>query len=66
MGRHDRRFAPRIHPDGRRSALRFVKMHGLGNDFVILDARGGRDPVTPGSRGASATGTAASASTSSR
>lgn len=27
--------------------LRFLKMHGLGNDFVILDARGGQDPVTP-------------------
>ena len=22
------------------SGLRFTKMHGLGNDFVILDARG--------------------------
>lgn len=28
-------------------ALRFVKMHGLGNDFVIVDARGVADPVTP-------------------
>ncbi|HUF87878.1 MAG TPA: diaminopimelate epimerase [Thermohalobaculum sp.] len=27
--------------------LRFLKMHGLGNDFVIIDARGGADPVTP-------------------
>ena len=27
--------------------LRFRKMHGLGNDFVIIDARGGRDPMTP-------------------
>ena len=27
--------------------LRFVKMHGLGNDFVVVDARGGVDPVTP-------------------
>lgn len=25
----------------------FLKMHGLGNDFVILDARSGEDPVTP-------------------
>lgn len=24
----------------------FRKMHGLGNDFVVLDARGGGDPVT--------------------
>jgi diaminopimelate epimerase len=30
------------------SSLRFRKMHGLGNDFVVIDARGGRDPVTPG------------------
>ena len=22
-------------------------MHGLGNDFVVVDARGGADPVTP-------------------
>ncbi|MBP7243499.1 diaminopimelate epimerase [Amaricoccus sp.] len=27
--------------------LRFLKMHGLGNDFVVIDARGRRDPVTP-------------------
>ncbi len=26
---------------------RFLKMHGLGNDFVVLDARGRADPVTP-------------------
>lgn len=26
--------------------LPFLKMHGLGNDFVIIDARGGRNPVT--------------------
>ncbi len=25
--------------------LRFLKMHGLGNDFVLIDARGGADPV---------------------
>ncbi len=25
--------------------LRFRKMHGLGNDFVLIDARGGGDPV---------------------
>ncbi|MEM6618691.1 MAG: diaminopimelate epimerase [Pseudomonadota bacterium] len=25
----------------------FLKMHGLGNDFVIVDARGGVDPITP-------------------
>lgn len=27
--------------------LAFLKMHGLGNDFVVIDARGGNDPVTP-------------------
>lgn len=27
--------------------LSFMKMHGLGNDFVVIDAREGRDPVTP-------------------
>ncbi|TMV94613.1 diaminopimelate epimerase [Thioclava sp. BHET1] len=25
----------------------FMKMHGLGNDFVVIDARTGDDPVTP-------------------
>jgi diaminopimelate epimerase len=29
------------------TGLRFLKMHGLGNDFVIIDARGAGDPVTP-------------------
>jgi diaminopimelate epimerase len=28
--------------------LPFRKMHGLGNDFVVIDARGRADPVTPG------------------
>ncbi len=27
--------------------LPFLKMHGLGNDFVIIDARNGTDPMTP-------------------
>ena len=27
--------------------LRFRKMHGLGNDFVVIDARGRADPATP-------------------
>lgn len=27
--------------------FRFLKMHGLGNDFVVVDARGRADPVTP-------------------
>jgi len=27
--------------------LRFMKMHGLGNDFVVIDARAGGAPVTP-------------------
>jgi diaminopimelate epimerase len=26
--------------------LPFMKMHGLGNDFVVIDARNGDDPVT--------------------
>lgn len=25
--------------------VRFLKMHGLGNDFVVIDARGGDDPM---------------------
>ena len=33
-----------VSPSGR---FRFLKMHGLGNDFVIVDARGADDPVTP-------------------
>ena len=28
-------------------ALRFRKMHGLGNDFVVIDARAGAEPMTP-------------------
>ncbi len=28
------------------SGLRFRKMHGLGNDFVVVDARGQANPVT--------------------
>ena len=30
-----------------KQGLRFRKMHGLGNDFVIIDARGADDPMTP-------------------
>ncbi len=26
--------------------LRFLKMHGLGNDFVVIDARSGGEPMT--------------------
>jgi len=29
------------------AALRFTKMHGAGNDFVVLDLRGGRPPPGP-------------------
>lgn len=29
------------------SGLPFLKMHGAGNDFVVIDARSGDDPVTP-------------------
>ncbi|PTV95155.1 diaminopimelate epimerase [Rhodobacter aestuarii] len=32
-----------LSPAGRR----FLKMHGLGNDFVIIDARTGENPVVP-------------------
>ena len=28
-------------------ALRFSKMHGAGNDFVVIDLRGGTAPPTP-------------------
>ena len=35
------------HAAGGPESLRFRKMHGLGNDFVIIDARGRTDPVTP-------------------
>jgi diaminopimelate epimerase len=30
------------------SGLRFSKMHGAGNDFVVVDLRGGRDAPEPG------------------
>jgi diaminopimelate epimerase len=30
-----------------RSTLRFSKMHGAGNDFVVLDLRGGQPPPGP-------------------
>ncbi|MCF6272267.1 MAG: diaminopimelate epimerase [Rhodobacteraceae bacterium] len=29
------------------NGLGFLKMHGLGNDFVVVDARGRMDPMTP-------------------
>jgi len=29
------------------TGLAFLKMHGLGNDFVVMDARGRADPMTP-------------------
>ena len=29
------------------SGLHFSKMHGLGNDFVVVDARGVDNPITP-------------------
>jgi diaminopimelate epimerase len=35
------------HPERQARPLRFRKMHGLGNDFVVIDARGTADPVTP-------------------
>ncbi len=33
--------------DGALRPLGFAKMHGLGNDFVVIDARGRVDPITP-------------------
>src|SRR5262245_43322846 len=35
------------HPDRQARGLRFLKMHGLGNDFVVIDARAGGPSVTP-------------------
>ena len=32
---------------GQKSALRFAKMHGLGNDFVVVDARRSSATITP-------------------
>ena len=33
--------------NGVTSGLHFSKMHGLGNDFVVVDARGVDNPITP-------------------
>ena len=30
-----------------KAGLAFLKMHGLGNDFVVVDARGRNNPITP-------------------
>jgi len=43
-------YMPRMMDDSRpldadTRPARFLKMHGLGNDFVVIDARGGADPV---------------------
>jgi diaminopimelate epimerase len=35
------------HRSGQVRHPRFLKMHGIGNDFVVLDARGGGAAVTP-------------------
>jgi diaminopimelate epimerase len=35
------------HLDRQARDVRFLKMHGLGNDFVVIDARAGIDPLTP-------------------
>lgn len=43
-------IAPMLHNSPAESGagrLKFHKMHGLGNDFVIVDARVGESPVTP-------------------
>ncbi len=31
----------------KQTGLAFLKMHGLGNDFVVVDARGRANPMTP-------------------
>lgn len=33
--------------DQKNTGLPFMKMHGLGNDFVVVDARTGADPISP-------------------
>mgnify|MGYP000300633964 FL=1 len=33
--------------DSDNNGLAFLKMHGLGNDFVVIDARGRENPMTP-------------------
>lgn len=33
--------------DGRSTGLAFRKMHGAGNDFVVIDSRGGEAVITP-------------------
>jgi diaminopimelate epimerase len=33
--------------DIKQTGLAFLKMHGLGNDFVVMDARGRANPMTP-------------------
>ncbi len=37
---------PMTHTDTHTKGLPFLKMHGLGNDFVIIDARKAENPVT--------------------
>lgn len=39
---------PAIVPGDTRGPLRFSKMHGAGNDFVVLDLRDGASPPSPG------------------
>ncbi len=45
------------------TALRFSKMHGAGNDFVVIDLRDGTAPPTPELPRALPTATPASAAT---
>ena len=42
-----RAYMARMIDDTPHSGLPFLKMHGLGNDFVVIDARGGVAPVAP-------------------
>jgi hypothetical protein len=55
---------PRMSDVTRHSGLPFMKMHGLGNDFVVIDARVTPREVTADLARGSPTGTGASASTS--
>jgi len=39
-------YSQRMDQDWMKSGVPFRKMHGLGNDFVVVDARGRTNPVT--------------------
>jgi len=39
-------YTARMEQDWMKTGIPFQKMHGLGNDFVVIDARGRSNPVT--------------------